>query len=74
MSSLLKAYLEWASIDPEFCDCLSHVMVVTEMSEKMRRGLSVTTTTEKIVEKPDIKVCKRERKWRAYVEIRDGRG
>jgi hypothetical protein len=59
MSAVLKAYFDWVVISPENCDCDRHWRVMPE--------------AERAEIKPDDMVCERERAWRKYVRVRDGK-
>lgn len=56
-----EAYQKWASYSNEPCRCKKHANSKFEKNGFMIRPA------------PEDEVCEREKSWRRYVEIRDGR-
>jgi hypothetical protein len=60
--SLQEAYLAWSETKAGVCLCLDHA------KEKWQE-----TGEYLVIPHPDVSVCPREKRWRRYTEIRDGK-
>jgi hypothetical protein len=70
-SELEAAYLEWVRHAPvDKCCKRDHVRLVSQYTRLHQGEIKMDRVP---VQLPDSQVCERERAWRRYISVRDGR-